>query len=169
VLATRARDYIQGLSAARYVGPPDSPEAQRGMLDWVRVFAAAAVRAADDAEQFGQRIAALAEAWRERAAPIRRNSATDLLLRALPAAPIITVATAATLIGRSIQATNEAVNRLVVAGVLVPTRPVRWNRAFEALGLLDMLTLFERSLASPTGDTHESPPVRRVPYRPAKR
>jgi hypothetical protein len=32
-----------------------------------------------------------------------------------------------------------------------------------------MFTLFERSLASPAGDTQEEPPVRTVPYLPQSR
>jgi hypothetical protein len=47
----------------------------------------------------------------------------------------------------------------------VPTRDVRRNRAFEAAGLLDLLTRFERSLASLDGDTQISPPVCGVPAR----
>lgn len=166
VLATRARDYVARLTAFRYVGSPDTPSAQAGAVQWIETFAAAAASAAADGERFGELVDGLARTWRERAAPIRRGSTADLLLRALPSAPVVTVATAARLVGRSVQATNLAVEHLVRTGVLIPTRAVRWKRAFEASGLLDLLTRFERGLASPTGDTREAPPVRPVPYRP---
>ena len=77
---------------------------------------------------------------------MRANSAAELILGVLPSAPVITVATVARLIGRSIPQTNAAVNRMVQAGVLAPVREVRWNRAFEAVGLMDAITVFERSL-----------------------
>jgi len=51
----------------------------------------------------------------------------------------------------------------------VRIKDLRRNRAFEAVGLLDALTSFERELASPEGDTRASPPVRPVPYRPRRR
>jgi len=169
VLATRSRDYIQGLTAYRYSGAPEGAQAQAGMAEWNRIFAAAAARAAADAERFGEQIDALVGTWREQARPIRANSAADLLLRALPSAPVITVETAAKLVGRSVQAANHAVEHLTNAGVLLPTRNVRRNRVFEAAGLLDALVSFERALASPAGDTRAEPPVRHVPHRPARR
>jgi DNA-binding Lrp family transcriptional regulator len=100
---------------------------------------------------------------------VRANSAVDLLLNALPGAPVATVQSAATLIGRSEQAVNEAVPRLVDAGVLTQTTVGRRNRAFEALDLINAFTDLERQLASPDGDTLHSPPQRRVPQRPPPR
>jgi hypothetical protein len=47
----------------------------------------------------------------------------------LPGAPMVTVATAATLIGRSEQATNQAVPRLDEAGILRQVNVGRRNRA----------------------------------------
>jgi Fic family protein len=169
VLATRSRDYVGGLTAMRYVGLPDGDAARAGINAWLSVFAAAAARASGDAERFGAQVDALVGEWRDRAAPIRAGSTADLLLRMLPSAPIVSVATAARLSGRSIQAANVAVQHLLHAGVLKQTTIGRRNRAFEAVGLLDALTGFERGLASPEGDTRRSPPVRPVPYRPVRR
>jgi Fic family protein len=165
ILATRHRDYIRGLSAARYSGSPDGKEAQQGYAEWIAVFAAAAGRAAADARLFGGRIDALVEHWRLLVGSVRARSAADRLLRSLPSAPVVTVATAAAMISRSFQATNEAIERLTDAGVLRQTKLGRRNRAFEAVGLVDEITRFERMLASPAGDTREATPVRRVPYR----
>jgi Fic family protein len=166
ILATRSREYIGGLTAYRYEGDPRTPAAQAGINEWVMIFAAAAHQAVLDAERFAERLDTLVAGWRAMAAPLRARSAADVLIRALPAAPVVTVETAARLIGRSVQATNGAVGRLAAAGVLVPIRDVRRNRTFEAAGLLDLLTRFERSLASLDGDTQISSPVRRVPARP---
>ena len=78
----------------------------------------------------------------------------------------MTVASAAALIGRTTQATNEAFKGLVAAGVLRQVNVGRHrNRAFEAPTVIDAFTSFERRLASPTGDTSTAPPEREVPAR----
>jgi Fic family protein len=165
VLATRTRDYIRGLRAYSYLGPPESASAQAGITEWISIFALAAGRAAADAARFGEQVDALVQRWRKQAAPIRASSAADLLLRALPIAPVINVSTAAQLVGRSEQAVNLAVAHLLHAGVLSQVTVGRRNRAFEAVGLAEALIGFERALASPAGDTHETPPARPVPAR----
>lgn len=165
VLATWSEDYVAGLTATRYGGASTSEAATDGVNRWVGTFAGACRRSIADAELFEQRVAALQADWRERLDPVRASSATDLLVRALPGAPVVTVAAAADLIGRSIQATNEAVARLVGAGVLRQVTVGRRNRAFEAPELIATFTDLERQLASPAGDTESSPPRRRVPRR----
>jgi len=100
---------------------------------------------------------------------VRRSSAADLLLEALPGAPMITVQSAAALLGRSQQAVNEAIPRLIDAGVLNQTTIGKRNRAFEATELIDGFTALERQLASTRADTRTSPPTRRVPHRPQSR
>jgi Fic family protein len=164
-LATAARDYIAGLTAYRYVGEPTSPAAREGIANWIATFAAATTRAVNDAHQLASDIDALERRWREQAAPVRKNSAADVLLRVLPAAPIITVSTAAQLTGRTFQAADLAVARLTDVGVLRQIKLGRRNRAFEAVGLVDTLTNIERQLASPDRNTRVSAPVRRVPRR----
>ncbi len=165
VLATRSRDYIAGLTAYRSVGPPDSPTASLGLATWAGLFAAATASAATDAQRFGEQIDALVQSWRMQASPVRKNSAADLLLRILPSTAVITVSTAARLIGRSFQAADLAIAHLTRVGVLRQITLGRRNRAFEAVGLVEALTGFERQLASPGHDTRVSPPVRAVPYR----
>jgi hypothetical protein len=119
------------------------------------------------AESYEQLIAEVQATWREALGNPRADSATDRLLRALPGAPVITVQSAAILIGRSDQSINDAIPRLVAAGVLKQTTAGRRNRAFEATDLIDAFTDLERRLASPDGDTRRSPPGRHVPRRRA--
>jgi Fic family protein len=165
VLATWPRDYVNGLTASRYHADSSSQEAVEGLDSWVGLFASAMTRAVRDAETYEQSVAEVQHAWREALGRVRANSAVDLLLNALPGAPVITVQSAATLIGRSEQAVNEAIPRLVDAGVLTQTTVGRRNRAFEALDLINAFTDLERQLASPDGDALHSPPERRVPRR----
>src|SRR5262249_5604447 len=165
VLATWANDYIAGLEATRYRGPASSQAAHDGLNLWVARFAAAAQRAVDDASSFETRTQALRREWRTRLGPVRANSATDRLLRALPGAPLLTVNSAAVLIGRSFAAANEAIARLSGAGILRQVTVGRRNRAFEAPAIIEAFTDLERQLASPEGDTRTSEPARRVPRR----
>ena len=166
VLATRSQDYVAGLTATRYRGRPTSPAALDGLNRWVGLFATATRRAVADAEDFQEQVAQLQARWRERLGSVRRSSAADLLLNALPGTPLVTVNGAARLIGRTFQATNQAVSRLVAAGVLTQVNVGRRNRAFEAPELIRQFTDLERRLASPTGDTRSPEPSRRVPRRP---
>ena len=131
----------------------------------IALFAGACQRAVSDARQFEERVRRLQAAWRERAGNPRRDSAVHRLIGALPAAPVLTVTTAAELIGRSFQAANQAIDRLAAAGVLVQVNVGRRNRAFEAPELIDAFTALERQLASPDGDTRVSEPMRAVPRR----
>jgi Fic family protein len=165
VLATWSQDYVNGLTATRYRSDASSQEAVDGLDYWVGLFAAAMTRAVADAETYEQQVAEVQAAWREALGKVRANSAVDLLLNALPGAPVITVQSGAALIGRSEQAVNETIPRLVDAGVLTQTTVGRRNRAFEALDLINAFTDLERQLASPDGDTLRSPPGRRVPVR----
>ena len=165
VLATWSDDYVAGLTATRYAGEPGSEAAHTGINRWTALFAAACRRAVADAGWFGERVRQLQDTWRQGVGNPRRDSAVQRLIGALPAAPVLTVATAAELTGRSFQAANQAMDRLVEAGALVQVSVGRRNRAFEAPELIDLFTALERQLASPTGDTLAAEPVRRVPER----
>lgn len=165
ILATHADAYIAALTGYRYVGAADTPEAQEGMGNCIDRFVADTARACSDAERFAADLDLLEEQWRGRIGRIRTGSSVDLLLRALPSAPVLTVGTAAQLIGRSVQRANDAVNRLVEAQILKQTTVGRRNRAFEAPELVNALTGFERAFASPMGDICQAPPARPVPYR----
>ena len=143
-----------------------SAEAHAGINSWIAIFASAFERSVEDAGHFEDRVRGLQFGWLDRVGRIRRDSAVGLLIDALPAAPVLTISTAAELVGRSIQATGLAVERLMETGVLVTVRIGRRNRAFEAHELVDAFTAFEHRLASPEGDTRTSSPVRRAPRRP---
>jgi Fic family protein len=165
VLATWAQSYIDGLTQFRFVGSPTSPKAAEGLNTWVGRFAGACTRSVSDATKFEDRAAALEAEWRERLGTIRAKSGTDLLLRRLPGAPILTVDSAAALIGRTFKPAAEAIQRLVDAGILRQITVGRRNRAFEAPEVIAAFTALERQLASPEGDTRTSEPVRTVPRR----
>jgi Fic family protein len=165
VLARWADDYVLGLDATRYRGAASSAAARDGTDLWVGRFAAACTGAVADAASFEERTRQLQESWRTQLGSVRANSATDVLLRRLPGAPILTVTSAARLIGRSFTAANDAIRRLSGVGILRQITIGRRNRAFEAPEVIEAFTALERQLASPGGDTRISEPARRVPRR----
>jgi Fic family protein len=166
ILATWAQDYVGGLAATRYKGPATSKAATEGINLWIGRFATACRRAVDDAASFEQSARAIEATWRERLGRVRARSAADLLLGVLVGAPVVTVNSAAEMIDRSFIQTNEAIVRLVDAGILKQVTVGRRNRAFEAPEIIEAFTALERQLASPAGDTQTSEPARRVPRRP---
>jgi Fic family protein len=166
VLATWANDYVAGLGATRYRGSASSTAAHDGTNLWVARFAAACSRAVADANSFEERARLLRDEWRARLGRVRANSATDLLLRALPGTPVITVSSAAAHLGRTFQPVNEAIARMTDADILKQVNVGRRNRAFEAPDAIAAFTALERQLASPAGNTRTSAPSRRVPLRP---
>ena len=145
------------------MGEPTSEAAHAGINRWVALFAGACRRAVADARWFEERVSGLQENWCKSAGNPRRGSATRLLIGALPAAPVLTVATAAELAGRSFQATNLAIDRLVAAHMLVQVNVGRRNCAFEAPELIDAFTALERRMSCPLGDTLIYEPALNVP------
>lgn len=148
VLATWSRDYVAALDATR---APDAAGVAEGLDRWIGLFAAATTRAVADAEAYEHAVARVQDRWRAALGRVRAGSATERLIDALPGAPVVTVQSAAELIGRSVQAVNEAVPRLVGAGILKQTTVGRRNRAFEAPALIRALADLERRLASAPG------------------
>jgi hypothetical protein len=165
VLATWSEDSVAGLTATRYRGAPDEEAAVVATNRWVALFAAAVTRAVADAEQYEREVRTIQDGWRKAVGKVRSDSAVARLIEALPGAPVVTVQSGAALIGRSKQATNEAMRQLVAAGVLEQTTVGRRNRGFEAPALIDAFTALERRLASPDSDTLSSPSARPVPRR----
>ena len=160
VLATQADRYVNALDGTRADG-----SIVAGQLAWVELFVSSTGRACLDAGRFADELVEMEHASRARLGRVRANSATDLLVSALPSLPVFSVTTAAEHIGRTFQATSEAVERLREAGVVRQVSLGRRNRAFEAVGLFEAFTGFERALGSLDADTRSSPPVRPVPAR----
>ncbi|MBW6469466.1 MAG: Fic family protein [Coriobacteriia bacterium] len=165
ILATRAKDYIHGLTVFRYEGPADSSDAHVGLNTWVGTFAAACTRAVEDAVAFEERCGEIEASWRERLGSVRAGSSVDLLLRLLPGTPIVSVKSAMRALGRSKPQVNDAVARLEAAGILQQVTVGRRNRVFEARDVIDAFADLERQLASSEGDTMSAPPERPVPLR----
>jgi Fic family protein len=165
VLATWSEDSTAGLTATRSRSEPDATEAAEGMNRWIALFAAAMTRAVDDADEYERQVHEIQARWRETVGKVRSDSAVLRLIEALPGAPLVTVQSAAALIDRSVQATNDAIAHLQASGVLEQTKTGKRKRGFEATDLICAFTALERQLASPKADTRVSPPAPSVPAR----
>ncbi len=159
VLATWSDDYVNGLTAYRHLSEPDSAERSAAAVEWLRLFATATSRACRDAEAYSEDIHGITASWRSKLGRVRGHSSTDLLLRVLPGAPIVTAESASKLIGRSKARTADAVNVLAEAGVLRQRNVGKQRyRVFEATDVLDLFTNLERALTSP-GNTRTDHPT----------
>lgn len=132
VLAADRDRYIAGLTNFR----------EGRESDYIVMFAVAAARAAQLAERYLGDVQALQNDWRERlgaTANPRADAAAWALIEVLPGHPIITVSVGAAATARSRPAVEQGIQQLVDADVLVPISESKRNRAWEVVGLLDLL------------------------------
>jgi hypothetical protein len=130
------------------------------ITDWLKLFTGAVDLAARKASELAVRLVALQERWRDRAGHPRQDSAAEALIRELPARPVVTLATAVEMTGRSKQAANQALAVLAEANVLHEVTLGKRNRAWEAKELFDLIDGFERELATPAGEGPQRPAPR---------
>ncbi len=163
ILATQAKDYVEGLRATRYSGDPQSEAAIEGINLWVGRFAAACTRSVEDALNFESEAKAIESKWRKELSKVRAGSSLDNLLKGLVGMPILTVSTAMRLTSSSHQQTSAAVKILVEAKILRRVSTGVRSVTYEAPEIIESFTSLERRLGSPLGDTRTSPPSRAVP------
>ena len=150
LLANWVDDYVEGLTAYRHTSPPGSPARSEGAHTWLTTLAVATRRACLYGRRYAAEITDLYKDWNGRIGRTRKDSSVRLLLAALPGAPIVSVKTAASLIGRSTVNTNAAVNRLAEVGVLAQRNVGKQRyRIFEAPEVIDLITEIEEDLNDP--------------------
>ncbi|HUP70055.1 MAG TPA: Fic family protein [Acidimicrobiales bacterium] len=118
---------------------------RHGEIDtWVAWFADAVSRSARRAVEVLEAIGEVQERWEHAARSLRADSAARRLLPLLPANPVLSAGTVASLLGVSTQAAGSALAELAALSVLaevdhVPTgrgRPRRWRVTPELLELV---------------------------------
>jgi len=162
LLATYSRDYVGCLMGVR------ESDDDNAWNKWIGFFATSCRRAVEQSVNFEATLAEIQTTWRTLLTKVRKNSSLEILLERLPEMPVLTVAGASRILKRSLRAANDAVNELVAAGILTAVHQGKRNRVFEARDLVDAFTKFERSLATPGGETRSARPARPVPSRPAR-
>jgi Fic family protein len=176
VLLTHSDAYVDGLTAYRYLGPPDADAARAGTETWLSTFVDAAGTAVDQVTRFASDLTELRADWAARLSRLRAGrgvrdvprsgSGVARLLDLLPEAPLVTAATVRRLLDVSAPAAHKALDELTDAGVLTRRTLERGTRGYFAQDVFDLLTFAERRLASTRWDTRESTPRRAVPARP---
>jgi hypothetical protein len=138
VIAADARHYVDGLTSYR-AGDVGA---------WCADFAEALTVAGERAVGLGREMAELRSSWLERADSPNRGSTARRIIDGLPGHPIISVESAATLLGVSNEAARTALNRLELAGVLRLVTVGRRNRAWAALEVFELLDEFDATVGA---------------------
>jgi len=141
VLAAEKTRYIEGLVAFR----------EDDLATWLEIFASATARSAELAQAYLSRVIELQDGWREKldqSSDLRSDAAAWSLIEILPGYPVITVAVAIAALEasdhrRSRAAVQAAVAQLEAASVVHPVSSSKRNRAWEADGLIDLVTGLE--------------------------
>ena len=143
ILAAEPRGYVGGLTAYR----------QGDVSVWSARFAQASARAAQEAERLADAIEECQSAWLDALGQRRKDAAARQLVSVLPEQPVIDVAVAQTLTGKSHVAIGRALKELETAGILNPLNERKWGRAWECDELFSLVDSFGRSVRTPSGAT----------------
>ena len=138
VLAGEPRNYVGGLGAY----------SEGNVSSWCERFAHATARAAGEAERLAAEIEELQAAWLKRLGGPRRDAAVRELIAALPAQPVIDVAAAQRITGKSHVALGAAIARLEHAGILTRLNERKWGRVWECAELLALVDAFEKAVST---------------------
>lgn len=139
ILAAEPKGYVGGLTLYR----------EADVSSWIAQFADAATRAATEAERLADEIEQLQSTWLDDLGQPRRDAAVRQLISALPQQPVIDVAVAQTLTGKSHVAAGKALQELEGAGILQRLDQRRWGRVWECDQLLNLIDVFEKALRVP--------------------
>lgn len=139
VLAAEQRNYIAGLGAF----------SQGDVSLWITTFADATRRAAHAAERLAEEIEERQREWLERLAQPRKDSAVRQLVSSLPEHPVIDVAAARALTGKSHVAVQNALAQLEAARIVTRLNEKKWGRVWECKELLDLVEEFEEDVVVP--------------------
>jgi Fic family protein len=138
ILAAAPKGYIGGLTAYR----------QGDVSLWSAQFAQATARAASEAERLADAIERRQSAWLDELGQPRRDAAVRQLVSVLPEQPVIDVAVAQRLTGKSHVAVGRALQELEAAGVLNRLNERKWGRVWECDQLLSLVDSFEKSVST---------------------
>lgn len=136
VLGANAKAYVRGLERFR----------EGRVAEWCGLFSSAVRTAAEEARRLGRSIDELRERWRAAAGHPRAGSAADRTIEALPGHPILDVGAVETVAKVSNQAARLAVIQLEKAGIIRRINVGKRNRAWEAVGLFEVVEGSERRL-----------------------
>lgn len=161
VLATDRERYIANLEAYR---SEDEDERDDSINNWVEYFANTLYVSCQRAEEFEKSLLNIRDGWLKRVS-FRADSAGRKLLDLLLGTPAISIKTAQELTGKSYPAARSAVLACQEAKILRQNSKNRKIGIYVADEIVQAFNSYERSLATPSGDTSIEKPRRRVPQR----
>lgn len=136
ILAAQPKGYVVGLTNYR----------KGAVSAWVEQFAEATAEACAAAEHLADAIARQQERWLDALGQPRRDAAVRQLVSALPQQPVIDVAVAQHLTGKSHVAIGRALQQLEDAKIIVRLNERKWGRVWECESLLTLVDSFERNV-----------------------
>ncbi len=139
ILAAEPKGYVGGLALYR----------EGGVSSWIAQFADATARAATAAERLADEIEHLQSTWLDHLGQPRRDAAVRQLISALPQQPVIDVAVAQMLTGKSHVTVGKALQELELAGILQRLNERKWGRVWECDQLLNLVDEFEKRVRVP--------------------
>ncbi|MGI8414534.1 MAG: Fic family protein, partial [Solirubrobacteraceae bacterium] len=139
ILAEEPKGYVGGLTGYR----------EGGVSSWIAQFADATARAGTEAERLADDIEQLQSTWLDDLGQPRRDAAVRQLISGLPGQPVVDVAVAQTLTGKSHVAVGKALRELESAGILQRLNGRKWGRVWECDQLLNLVDAFEKSVRVP--------------------
>ncbi len=139
ILAAEPKGYVGGLTSYR----------QGAVSSWIAQFADATVGAATEAERLADATEQLQSKWLDDLGQPRKDAAVRQLISALPAQPVIDVAAAQILTGKSHVAVGNALQALERAGILNRLNERKWGRVWECDQLLSLVDAFEKGVRVP--------------------
>lgn len=111
-------------------------------------FAAATRIAASEARATAVRLAELPAEWDEQVGKVRAGSAMSMLLKILPAQPVLSAEDACNAVASAESSVYSAIDRLHAAGVLKPLTERKRNQVWGAVAILDELDDLGRRIAA---------------------
>jgi DNA-binding transcriptional ArsR family regulator len=111
---------------------------------WCDLFAAAAWRAAEEAERMAGMIDERQAEWLARLGNPRSDAVVRRLIASLPGQPVIDVSAGVKLTDRSRVAVSNGLQQLEDAGIVRRLNEKKWGRVWECDELLDLIEEFEQ-------------------------
>lgn len=138
VLGSEMKAYVSGLGAY----------SSGNVSSWCELFADATARAAHAADRLADAIERRQADWLARLGQPRKDAAIRQIISALPAQPVIDVATGQRLTGKSHVTVGNAIRQLEEAGILRKLAERKWGRTWECDDLLDLVEQVERGVVT---------------------
>lgn len=134
-LALSPHEYREGVIATMENLERETPDPAE-LNTWIRFFAACCARSIEEAETLRDRLAALQATCHARVGA-RSDSASTMIIDALPGMPVFSANMMSGYIDRSFKRVSVALDELVAAGVIRQITEGRRNRVFECPAVVD--------------------------------